>query len=209
MHCILLGKPTLTIKNLGAQAPSLDPPGQGPCEILYADFLWVLFPFVTTGALRKGPPFHGSRSRSSRERGIQNASSQMVGREVTQGDNTASFHCATKAGTQKGIGHFFLFRSLFGNHFVTFFDFFGHYFAYPLLPPPFCGGVIFLQGNEWPRSYREINQHPSLPWNFITHGFLDPSAFPDLLTRRLLRILLRRTSFNEPSGNPSKKRVVA
>ena len=23
-----------------------------------------------------------------------------------------------------------------------------------------------------------INQHPSLPWNFITHGFLDPSAFP-------------------------------
>ena len=29
------------------------------------------------------------------------------------------------------------------------------------------------------RSYREINQHPSLPWNFITHGFLDPSAFPD------------------------------
>ena len=22
-------------------------------------------------------------------------------------------------------------------------------------------------------------QHPSLPWNFVTHGFLDPSAFPD------------------------------
>ena len=21
------------------------------------------------------------------------------------------------------------------------------------------------------RSYREINQHPNLPWNFITHGF--------------------------------------
>ena len=29
------------------------------------------------------------------------------------------------------------------------------------------------------RSYREINQHPSLTWNFIAHGFLDPSAFPD------------------------------
>ena len=26
----------------------------------------------------------------------------------------------------------------------------------------------------WSRSYREINQHPSLPWNFITHRFLDP-----------------------------------
>ena len=26
--------------------------------------------------------------------------------------------------------------------------------------------------NERLRSYREINQHPSLPWNFITHGFL-------------------------------------
>ena len=29
------------------------------------------------------------------------------------------------------------------------------------------------------RSYREMNQHPSLPWNFITHAFLDPYAFPD------------------------------
>ena len=24
--------------------------------------------------------------------------------------------------------------------------------------------------------FREINQHLSLPWNFLTHGFLDPSA---------------------------------
>ena len=40
--------------------------------------------------------------------------------------------------------------------------------------------LFFLQDNEWSRSYREINQHPRLPWNFITHGFLDPSAFPDL-----------------------------
>ena len=23
------------------------------------------------------------------------------------------------------------------------------------------------------------NQHPSLPWNFMTHGFLDLSAFPE------------------------------
>ena len=36
---------------------------------------------------------------------------------------------------------------------------------------------LLLQENEWSRSYREMNQHPSLPWNFITHGFLDPSAF--------------------------------
>ena len=33
---------------------------------------------------------------------------------------------------------------------------------------------IFLK-NEWSRSYRVTNQHPSLPWNF---GFLDASAFP-------------------------------
>ena len=39
--------------------------------------------------------------------------------------------------------------------------------------------AFFLQGNEWWRSYKEINRHPSLPWNYITHGFLDPSAFPD------------------------------
>ena len=35
-------------------------------------------------------------------------------------------------------------RSPFGNLFVTFFDGFGHSFAYPLLPPPFCGRVNFL-----------------------------------------------------------------
>ena len=23
------------------------------------------------------------------------------------------------------------------------------------------------------------NQHPSLPWNFVTHGFLNPSALPE------------------------------
>ena len=49
---------------------------------------------------------------------------------------------AAQGGTQKGVGHFFLFRSPFGNHFVTFFDVFGHFFAFPLLPPPFCGRVI-------------------------------------------------------------------
>ena len=38
---------------------------------------------------------------------------------------------------------------------------------------------FFVQGNEWSRSYREINRHPSLPRNFITHGFLDPSTFPE------------------------------
>ena len=46
------------------------------------------------------------------------------------------------------------------------------------------GLVAKLQGhktasfcNEWSRSYREINQHTSLPWNFTTHGILH--AFPD------------------------------
>ena len=39
---------------------------------------------------------------------------------------------------------------------------------------------FFLRGNEWSRRYREINQHPSLLWNCITHGFLDPSAFPEI-----------------------------
>ena len=38
---------------------------------------------------------------------------------------------------------------------------------------------FFLRKYEWSRSYREMNQHPSLPWNFITHGFLDASAFPE------------------------------
>ena len=36
------------------------------------------------------------------------------------------------------------------------------------------------EGNEWSRSCREINQHPSLPWDFFTHGFLEPSAFSEL-----------------------------
>ena len=27
------------------------------------------------------------------------------------------------------------------------------------------------------RSYRVTNQHPNLPWNFMTHGFLDLSSF--------------------------------
>ena len=41
-------------------------------------------------------------------------------------------------------------------------------------PPPHCPPTPFR--NLW---YREANQHPSLPWNLITHGFLDPSAFPE------------------------------
>ena len=36
---------------------------------------------------------------------------------------------------------------------------------------------FFLQGNEWSRSYRETNQHPSPPWNFIAHGFWTPPHF--------------------------------
>ena len=52
-----------------------------------------------------------------------------------------------KGGRQKGVGHsqllsvtFCPFRSLFGNLFAG--VVFGHLFAYPLLPTPFCGTVI-------------------------------------------------------------------
>ena len=37
----------------------------------------------------------------------------------------------------------------------------------------------FCRENEWSRSYKEINQPPNLPWNFITHGILDPSVLPE------------------------------
>ena len=62
---------------------------------------------------------------------------------------------------------------------------------------------FFLREYDWSRSYKEVNQHPSLPWNFITHGFLDPSAFPEKKTTpdqnnpvSALRetVLLRRSS---------------
>ena len=36
-----------------------------------------------------------------------------------------------------------------------------------------------LQENEWSRSYREINQHPNLPWSSTTYGFLGHFAFPE------------------------------
>ena len=40
------------------------------------------------------------------------------------------------------------------------------------------------------RSYKEINQHTSLPWNFITHGFLDPSAFPDNVVPKMAPVFV-------------------
>ena len=33
------------------------------------------------------------------------------------------------------------------------------------------------------------NQRPSLPWKFMTHGFLDPSAFPE--TNGIIQMNLR------------------
>ena len=39
--------------------------------------------------------------------------------------------------------------------------------------------LLLSAGNKWSRSYKVTNQHPSLPWNFVTQGFLDPFAFPD------------------------------
>ena len=38
---------------------------------------------------------------------------------------------------------------------------------------------LLLSAGKWVVA-GEIIQHPSLPWNFVTHGFLDPSAFPEL-----------------------------
>ena len=32
---------------------------------------------------------------------------------------------------------------------------------------------FFLQQHQWSRSYSVINQHVSLPWSFMTHGYLD------------------------------------
>ena len=40
--------------------------------------------------------------------------------------------------------------------------------------------LLFLQGNEWSRSYRVTNQHPTLPRNSITDGFPDLSGCPTL-----------------------------
>ena len=103
--------------------------------------------FSISGALRKGPPFHGSRSSS--EIKSQNASCHK----------TASF--------------------------------------------------------EWSRSYREINQHPGLPWNFINHGFLDPSAFPELdvlhcinYENNSLRVIFRNIWGNSRSQHLLERKTV-
>ena len=61
---------------------------------------------------------------------------------------------AAKGGTQKGVGHFFLFRSPFGDRFVTFSDAFGHFFAYLLLPPPFCG-MVNRSSSDFAVNFRE------------------------------------------------------
>ena len=63
---------------------------------------------------------------------------------------------------------------------------------------------FFLQENEWSRSYREINQHPSLPWNSITHGFLDPSAFSEMFVLRLPSEKLPSFPGTEPRECPKE-----
>ena len=45
---------------------------------------------------------------------------------------------AAKGGTQKGVGHFFLFRSPFGNLFVTFLTFLVTFLPIPFCLPPFA-----------------------------------------------------------------------
>ena len=42
--------------------------------------------------------------------------------------------------------------------------------------------LLLFAGNERSQSWQgDKSQHPNLPWNFMTHGFLDPSAFPELV----------------------------
>ena len=56
---------------------------------------------------------------------------------------------------------------------------------------------------EWSRSYKVTNRHPSLPWNFATHRFLNPSAFPDVYP--LLRAAcLQTTRGSHPQPRDSK-----
>ena len=47
---------------------------------------------------------------------------------------------AAKGGTQKGVGHFFLFRSPLVTVLSLFLTLLVTFFAYPLLPPPFAAG---------------------------------------------------------------------
>ena len=79
------------------------------------------------------------------------------GKDLVKFRGRTFYQRAAKGGTQKGVGHFFLFRSPFGNLFVTFFDVFGHFFAYPLLPPPFCGRVI-LSARKFRGEFRRVSE---------------------------------------------------
>ena len=54
--------------------------------------------------------------------------------------------------------------------------------------------VYFCRKMSARGSCREINQHPSLPWNFMTHGFLNPFPFPD---GRVLRRFFKDRCFLE------------
>ena len=39
--------------------------------------------------------------------------------------------------------------------------------------------LLLSGGTQWLRSYKVTNLHPNLPQNFMTHRFLDPTAFND------------------------------
>ena len=43
---------------------------------------------------------------------------------------------------------------------------------------------FFLLEDEWSRSHRATNQHPNLPWNLVTHGFLASACAGLLVTNR-------------------------
>ena len=148
--------------------------------------------------LRKGLPFH--RSRSYKETQLQNARStcfflQAYGRSRTQRPEDWK-----KSISRCNIDTFKISISEWIVRSVMFFN-----------PAPLClqkgpdpglntsienehfkarmklssknglfvrGGMVFL----WEVT-REINQHPRLPSNFMTHALLQPSAFPDSLNK--------------------------
>ena len=64
---------------------------------------------------------------------------------------------------------------------------------------------LLLSAGKWVvAKLQGDNQHPSLPWNFITHGILDPSAFPDELQTELQGISAARSQ----CGHFSSKRFI-
>ena len=67
---------------------------------------------------------------------------------------------------------FFPFRSPFGNNFVTFLTFLVTFFAYPLVPPPFCGSVSFASDSASQNFGPDAVHLPSAPWAHESQRFV-------------------------------------